>query len=190
MNRRQYVSLVTTTPILAGCLSTFSSGEEIRGESAPPSRDDLEIAPRPTAEEPSSATNETVSPKQYPNKPTSYDPDSIEKFVETHERAYRRNDLLNRFGGDLVSHSSHWDWTVTLETTESAGVGRCQYKYSETQREHGEEIIGDSPNIVVTYYVDDSMVVRAEDTGEASNRDELQPNPWESGAVLTPQNDG
>lgn len=184
MKRRQYFCLVTMAPILSGCLDNISTSEEIRGETVPPSRDDLETAPRPTAEEPPNATNETVSPKQYPDKPTSYDDESIEKFVEAHEQAYRRNNLLNRFGGNLVSHSSYWDWTVSLETTESAGVGRCQYKYSETQRENGEETIGDSPNIVVTYYVDDSMVVRAEDMGEASNRNELHPNPWESGVIL------
>ena len=186
MQRRRYLWLLTTTPILAGCLSDFSSGEEIRGEPVPPSGDDLETAPRPFAEEPSNVTDETVSPKEYPDKPTSYNDGAVVEFVEAHERAYRRNTLLNRFGGNLVSHRSYWDWTESLETTENAGVGRCQYNYSETQRENGEEIIGDSPNIVVTYYVDDSMIVRAEDMGSASNRNEMYPNPWETGVVLNP----
>lgn len=187
MKRRHFLFFAATSPFFAGCNILSQSGGFLLGKTGPPSREDLESAPRPPAEAPPGATEETVSPREYPSTPSSFDADAVERFVESHERAYRSNALLERFGGDLVSYAPDWDWTVSLDTNDDAGVGRCSYRYSDrVDQGDGSEAIGDSPTIVVTYYVDDSMIVRAEDTMRDTTRNELSPDPWETGVVLEP----
>lgn len=196
MDRRQFLSLTIATPLFAGCTSLSSSEDSpdgtaentLLGNRSPPSREDLDTALRPPAEEPPDATDETVPPIQYPTKPTTYDETSITQFVDAHERAYQRNEPLERLGGDLTDHTFWWHWTVSLGTSENAGVGRGQYRYAYTRQEDGTgtEVVSDGPRVVVTYYVDESMIVRAQKEGEASRRDELAPDPWESGVILEP----
>lgn len=147
---------------------------------------ELPTEARPPAEKPPDAAQDTVSPRDYPAKPTEYTDQSIQTFVESHERAYRRNGLLARWGSAVVSQGFEFDWTVTLNTNEGAGIGRCQYRYNWTTKEGDDYTVGDSATIVVTYYVDDSMIVRAEDTGRVERRHELAPDPWESGVILEP----
>lgn len=80
-----------------------------------------------------------------------------------------------------------FEWTVALEADGNAGIGRCEYQYG-TEIEDGDTIAEGSSHgyIVVTYYVDDSMIVRAKDRGGVNRSDELDPDPWESGVVLEP----
>lgn len=186
MDRRQFLSLTLATPLFSGCVANSPPEETILGKPIPPSRDTLETTQRPPAEEPPNATQETVSPQLYPTRPSTYDDESVNKFVAPHERAYRCNSLLDRYGSKLVSFDTMWDWTSTLATNGDVGVGRCQYTYSETVDDEDGTVIGDSPTIVVTYYVDDSMIVRAEDSGTVERRDELTPDPWETGVILEP----
>jgi hypothetical protein len=94
--------------------------------------------------------------------------------------------LLGRWGSRLIAQACHFDWTVTLETDGRAGLGRCQYTYNETYESSDGLVTGDSPTTVVTYYVDESLIARAEKTGAANERDALDPDPWESGVVLEP----
>lgn len=193
MRRRRFLSLVAAAPLGSGCSTISSSGgakspteDSILATRDPPSREELPTNRRPPAEDPPDATEDTVSPRSYPTRPTEYTDQSVRTFVRSYELAYRRNDLLERRGNTLVSQSSSFDWTVTLDVDGDAGIGRCKYRYSETTRENGDTIVGDSATNAVTYYVDDSMIVRARDTGSVDQRGELHPDPWESGIVLEP----
>lgn len=193
MDRRRFLSLVALSPMVAGCsvlapsTSTPTTTEDtILGKPSPPPVGELRTDTRPPAEEPTGVTSETVPPMEYPTKPTVYDEGSVKAFVESHERAYRRNALLDRWGNALVSHDYSWDWTVSLATDGDAGVGRCQYRYSTREQRDGTDVLGDSPTYVVTYFVSDSTIVRAEDTGRVERRGALAPDLWETGVVLKP----
>lgn len=179
----------TTTPTGTPTQTNTPTPDYLLGKSGPPSREDLESARRPPVEDPPESTEDTVSPREYPSTPSSFGADAVEQFVESHERAYRCNALLEQFGADLVSFEPDWDWTVALDSDGDAGVGRCSYRYSDrVDQGDGSEAIGDSPTFVVTYYVDDSLIVRAEDTGRVKSRNELSPDPWETGVILEPIN--
>jgi len=180
------LSAVAVVPLFAGCSAPSLSDDSVLEKRDPPSRDELSTEPRPPAEEPADATDETVSPRAYPTKPPSYEDGAVRQFAESYERAYRRNDLLGRRGSALVRQGFSFDWSETIAADEGAGVGRCQYRYDETIDDGDGVIVGDSPTTVVTYYVDDSMLVRAEATGEADERDELDPDPWRTGVILEP----
>lgn len=190
MRRRRVLALVATAPLVAGCSTVLpSESGGVLDSRESPQHDKLLSKPLPPAEEPLDATEDTVAVLQYPGKPTSYTSQPVQSFVENHERAYRRNEVLGRNGGDLVAHRFDFDWTVALDASEKAGVGRCQYSYTTTERSDSDDagpVVGDSPTYVVTYYVDDSMTVRAEGTGPTERQDELSPDPWESGVVLEP----
>lgn len=192
MRRRRMLSLAVaaTASTVAGCSTSQSSESNgVLDSREPPAHDDLLSKPRPPAEEPIDATEDTVPALHYPTKPTSYTSQSVRSYVENHERAYRRNEVLGKYGAGLVAHRFDVDWTVALDTSEKAGVGRCQYSYTTTERSDSDgaaPVVGDSPTYVVTYYVDDSEVVRAEGTGPTESRGELAPDPWESGVVLEP----
>lgn len=194
MHRRRVLSLVSATavPGVAGCTTGTDSDDTDEGllaDRGSPPVDKLLSETRPSAERPRDANEETVDPIWYPGKPASYSSRSVRSFVETFERAYRRNEVLGKYGGGLVAHRFDFDWTAALDASETAGVGRCQYSYTTAERsdsadDDASRIVGDSPTYVVTYYVDDSVVVRAEDSGKVDRRDELTPDPWESGVVL------
>lgn len=151
-----------------------------------PSSDDLPTTVRPPAAEPPNPTEDTVSPIPYPEKPTSYTAETVAEFVERYERAYRRNGLLDDHGRSLIGQMSAFHWTHTLAVDDHAGVGRGQYAYSESVERTDGVVVGDSPILVVTYYVDSSVVVRAQSTGRQEHRDVLAPDPWETGVVLEP----
>lgn len=187
MHRRRVLALVATAPLLAGCNSASTTGEDsLLGERERPSPSDLQTATRPPATEPPDPMEDTVSPLSYPDRPTSYTTESVAAFVEEYERAYRRNGLLADHGRSLIAQMSAFHWTHTLAADDDAGVGRAQYAYSESVEQADGVVVGDSPILAVTYYVDDSVVVRAQDTGERENRDVLEPDPWETGVVLEP----
>jgi len=195
MHRRRVLSLAATAAasVIAGCTTVVNPSDDgdsddgVLAERGPPPVDEHLSEPRPPAERPPNANEETVDPIWYPGKPSSYTSQSVRSFVDDHERAYRRNEVLGKYGADLVAHHFDVDWVVALDVGEEAGVGRCQYRYTTTERSDSDDaapVVGDSPTYVVTYYVDDSVVVRAEGTGPADGQDELTPDPWESGVVL------
>lgn len=183
--------------MLPGCTSvapgdgTHSSPEsteraEILDGREPPSRDELIRAGRPPAKRPTTSDPSTVEPIPYPERPNSYTESSIQNFVESYEEAYRRNLLLGEYGGSLIDQGTYVDWTYVFDVTESAGVARLQYTYSVSQRQNGRVVVSDSNSYLVTYYVDDSMVVRAQVEDSAAQRDILEPDPWEDGKILEP----
>lgn len=215
MHRRRVLALIAASPFLAGCNSAPSSetpdgssgpsgespertttraesstpttvSDSLLRERARPTPADLPTVVRPPAAEPPNPTEDTVSPLPYPDKPASYTAETVAEFVQSYERAYRRNGLLDEYGRSLIGQTSAFDWTHTLAVADDAGVGRSQYRYSETVERTNGIVIGDSPTHVVAYYVDDAVVVRAERTGRQENRDVLAPDPWETGVALEP----
>lgn len=196
MYRRRVLAVLAPALLLAGCNSesadgptgesTTTNGERtVLDEREPPSPERLPSAVRPAAEEPPNASDDTVAPIGYPERPESYTDESVGAFVESYERAYRRNGLLAEYGGSLIDQGTAVDWVRTLDATTTAGVGQLQYRYSATIDEGEEIVVSDSPTVVATYYVDDSVVARAEATGRRERRDVLDPDPWEAGEVLT-----
>ncbi len=193
MRRRRLVSLVAAAPLFSGCSTvpwsderTSQSGDSVLADRDPPSRDELPTETRPPAERPPDTTADTVSPRPYPTRPAEYTDRSVRTFVRSHERALRRNESLAGWGGSLVSQRSTFDWSITLAADGDAGVGRCQYSYSEAADDDDDHVVGAPATNVVTYYVDDSVIVRARDSGSVDRRDELHPDPWESGVALEP----
>lgn len=184
MRRRRFLGVVASTPFVAGCSGILQSGNGVLDDRGPPPRGQLRTQARPPAERPVDATEDTVESLQYPTKPPTYDDQSVQTFVEAHERAYRRNELLDQYGGSFLSHSFDFAWTATIDTSGQAGVGRCQYTFTTRLEDGDDVVVGDSATNVVTYYVDDAMVVRARGTGEADQRRVLAPDPWKTGVVL------
>jgi len=164
---------------------TSQSPDSLLAKRDPPSREALPSEHRPPAEEPGDATEETASPIEYPSKPVEYTDQSVETFVESHERAYRRNEALASEGGSLVSTSLDVDWTVTLDANGDAGIGRCKYRY-ETELKSGDGYAEGSSHgyLFTTYYVDESMIVRAITRDAGFGSLELDPDPWRSGVIL------
>lgn len=184
MQRRRLLGAVASFPFVAGCSQVLSSGNGVLADRDVPERDQLLERSRPPAERPADAGEETVESLQYPAKPTTYNDETVKTFVETHERAYRRNNLLDKYGGDLVYHNVDFSWTVTIDTSGHAGVGRCQYTFTTRIQDGDDYIVGDSATNLVTYYVDEEMIVRARDTGATDHRQGLAPDPWKTGVVL------
>lgn len=128
---------------------------------------------------------EPVGPKPYPDPPESVpDDESAVEYVTAYEEAYRRNALVERHGSNLVGHGNSVERTWTHDSPDDAAVVRLRYVYYEDVEDSGGTSHGDSPTTYVSYYVDDSMVVRAETEGQLDDEGALEPDPWSSGAVL------
>lgn len=198
MLRRDVLAVLSSVLLLSGCNSGSSDGTTneatttdgettLLADRDPPPAEGLPTTVRPAAGEPPNPSGDTVAPTGYPERPESYTDESVGGFVEGYERAYRRNGLLAEYGGSLIDQGTAVDWVRTLDATTTAGVGRLQYRYSATIDEGEEIVVSDSPTVVATYYVDDSVVVRAAATGRRERRDVLDPDPWETGEVLSAQ---
>lgn len=182
---RETQKQTTTTPNTESETPTTVSNMLLR-ERDPPSSDNLPTVDRLPATEPPNATDDTIQPLSYPDKPAAYTAESVAEFVEAYERAYRRNSLLNDHGSVLIAQGLYSNGAETLAVTEGAGIGRIQYTYSASIEETDRVIVEDSVSYLVTYYVDESVVVRAATTDQREHRDVLVPDPWGSGVILEP----
>jgi hypothetical protein len=193
MYRRQALTLVTVTPLVTGCSGLDwmrASDASILRKRKHPSPAELPTAQRPRAQQPPDATAETVAPLPYPEKPASYTEKTATSFIKQYERAYRRNRLLKEDGGQLVAQGFTFDFTMIVDCSDSACVGRTQYQFTAT-RENGDSlIVEDSEMILVAYYVSDSMVVRAEADRPHTQTGVLFPDPWKTGTILIPAEGG
>ncbi|USZ67803.1 hypothetical protein NGM10_13840 [Halorussus salilacus] len=141
------------------------------------------MADRPDPDPPDEDAEDAVEPTAYPTRPDSLaDEDEVAEYVEAYERAYRRNALVEEWGDDLTRQTTSVRDVRTDDAPEGAAVVRVRYTYSETvEQPEGTEMHGDSPTVFASYYVDESVVVRAEDTGPRDDEDALDPDPWETG---------
>lgn len=194
-SRRRTLALTGTALIsLAGCLGDPLAGSSDGARTTPPEYD-CATADRPEPDELDADSSDTestdedagaVEPTAYPTRPASLsDDEEAAEYVQAYERAYRRNALVERWGDDLTEQSTWIEGVRTYDAPEGAAVVRVQYTYSETVEESdGTEIIGDSPTVYASYYVDDSVVIRAVDTGLRDDERALDPDPWETGEPL------
>lgn len=182
---REPTELTTTTPSGESEPATTVSDAIFR-ERDPPSPDTLTTADRPSATEPPNATQDTVSPLSYPAEPASYTTETVADFVEAYESAYRRNSLLQEHQSTLIAQGAFVRSTGTLATAADAGIGRMQYVYSASYEDGEQVVVEDSAMHLVTYYVSESVVVRAGITDRAEQRGILRPDPWMTGVVLEP----
>ena len=180
MRRRQLLLLAGTGPsfMASGCLSIRPSSDSDEVE---PPEPDCDEASRPEPDDPGPDTEDALGPTTYPEKPTSFDDDTLLEYAEAYERAYRRNTLVEQFGDRLRDY----DLIVRDIRVEEEGEGavvRIEYTFSETYEDAGSDatLIGDSGK-VVAYYVDESVLVRAE-TDRSQN--DSGPDPLAQGTVL------
>jgi hypothetical protein len=159
----------------AGCLN-FLGGESGSPTRTPP-RYDCDAADRPAPSPP--ASDDAVEPRSYP--PISNLQDGVDGVVEC-ERTFRRNSLVASEGESLVGFGTSNVDATEHDAPDGANVVRVEYEfYYET--EEGDDVeITDSPTITASYYVDDSVVIRAEKRGQTD--DGLDPDPWTSGEVI------
>lgn len=114
----------------------------------------------------------------YPDRPESITDDSaVLSYVEDYERAYRLNDIYRKYRDRLGNAALDIRDVRPFEAPEGAAIVRLEYLYSHrVERSRGTEYY-DSPTVYVSYYVDESAVVRAAGTGNQEGEAELDPNP-------------
>jgi len=162
-------SLLTT--VTAGCLGLVPSGRD------PPEHDCSGIR-RPTPDAPDEPN--VVEPASYsgpPSDPT--DEGDLTSYVESFERAFRRNSLVREHDGGLVEFGIGDQETWTKSAPAGAGVAGIEYTFHYTDR---RGTIADSGMNLAVYYVDTSVAVRAHERGR--REDGTHPDPWEDGVTV------
>lgn len=194
MRRRRLVSLAGggLPVLLGGCLDGVWEGGGpglLSSERSEPPEYDCEEADRPEPDPPDD--EDAIGPATYPDRPESLtDDERMVQYVEAYEEAYRRNSLVAKYWNSLVRFGMSVSETWTYDDPDDAAVVRLQYRYSEEVETRDGVMVGDSATIFVSYYVDASVVIRAERTGLREDESELRPNdafdpdPWEQGEPL------
>jgi len=101
--------------------------------------------------------------------------------VKSYERAHRLNALRGEYGSSLTNATLFDRHTWVHEAPEGAAIGRLKYTYSYSHENNGETVASDSVVIYASYYIDDSMVLRAVEEGDRMDDSELDPDPVETG---------
>lgn len=220
MRRRRLVSLAGAglPVLLGGCLggnrdaspaptppeTTDGRTRTSETESVSVTTDDADDSPESRTEPPAYDCEETdrpepdppddedaIGPATYPDRPESLtDDERMVQYVEAYEAAYRRNSLVAKYWNSLVRFNLSVSETWTYDGPDDAAVVRLQYQYSDEVETRDGVMVGDSPTIFVSYYVDASVVIRAERTGlredesELRPDDALDPDPWKLGEPL------
>lgn len=212
MHRRRFLALtgVSLPASLGGCLGneraevdtdspptggTATETTETNGTDVPlgtrtdPPEYNCEAADRPEPDAPDD--EDAIAPAEYPIRPASLtDDERAVRYVEAYEEAYRRNSLVEQYRNRLVRFGMSVGETWTYDGPNDAAVVRLQYRYSEEVETANGIVVGDSPTIFVSYYVDESVVVRAKRTGLREGESELDPDPaldpdpWKEGEPL------
>lgn len=182
MHRRTLLALGGSTLSLsvAGCLDVLGSGSSgTQAEPLPDAPDvDCSEASRP---QPGPQDGEDlVQPVDYPGRPPEQlDDGSAIEYVQQFEEAYRTNEQIaemDRLQRVSVSVAE----TQTFDAPEGAAVVRLHTHYSGTSG-RSAYIQYDNWDVMVTYYVDQALVVRTETHRSNIDTAELDPDPWESG---------
>jgi hypothetical protein len=118
----------------------------------------------------------------YPDRPDSLSSEStVRTYVRLYERAHRLNALRREYESSLTYVTFRDRTTWVHEAPERAAIGRVKYTYSYRHETDGEPIASDSVVIYASYYIDDSMVLRAVEEGDRMDDSELNPDPVETG---------
>ncbi|WP_276252367.1 hypothetical protein [Haloarcula rara] len=101
-------------------------------------------------------------------------------YIAAYESAYRTNWLLEEHGSELTDIYFGVGEPTYFESPPASVIGRLRYSYGfET-----DSVVADSSTIYASYYVDNTLIVRAERRGRLRDESVLQPNPLDSGHVL------
>ena len=169
---------------VAGCLD--APGSDLSGtqvEPLPGGPDvDCSESSRPQPEPQDG--EDLVQPAEYPGPPpVQLDEESAIEYVQRFEEAYRTNKEISqtdRLHWVSVSVVDTW----TYDAPEGAAVVRLRTHFSgtaETEEAEGE-LHYDIWDVYVTYYVDPTLIVRAEKRNQSQvDTAELDPDPFESG---------
>ena len=186
MRRRTLLALGGSALSLSsvGCLDApDASGNGAVTEPLPGSPDvDCSESSRPQPE--SQGGEEVVQPVDYPGRPPEQlDDESAVEYVQQFEEAYRTNeqiaevDRLQRVSVSIVE-------TRTFDAPDEAAVVRLHTHYSGNAAgiENEQPSMNfDSWDVMVSYYLDQALVVRTETHRSVVDIAELDPDPWESG---------
>lgn len=181
---------------LSGCLdragesAASGTSSRTRSDTATPTATpepvyDCDEVARPTA--PSQSTNPPGDDDRYsyPPQPTSLsDESTVLAYVEAFERAYRLNDLRAQFGESLTQASVYIERTWSYDAPEETTIARMMCSFNYTFDDDGSQIAGQSASIFVSYYVDDSVVLRVVEEEPPEDESELGSDPRQHGAPV------
>ncbi|WP_049905058.1 hypothetical protein [Haloferax gibbonsii] len=174
-------SEVATAPETTAEPPTVSGTERATARNAPPEYD-CSAASRPEPASPTGENADALRPVAYPTRPDSFaDSDRGTEYIEAYERAYRHNELVADRGSSLVAHSLSLRDARPYGAPDGAAVVRLTYTYTEVVSHSDGYVAGDSPQIIVTYYADESVVIRTPPLRSSDAPDGLVPDPWNSG---------
>jgi hypothetical protein len=184
----------TLLPSFGGCFggdvpNPSNAGDSPTENRTEPPEYDCKEANRPEPDTPDD--DDAIRPATYPGRPGSLNDDErVIEYAKAYEEAYRRNTLVSKYWDQLVRFNVSVSETWTYDGPDDAAVVRLQYRYSEEVETSDGIMVGDSATIFVSYYVDPSVVIRAERTGLRTDESELHPDealdpdPWKRGEPL------
>lgn len=162
--------------LLSGCAGGYSGGEQ-----ETPAYD-CDETDRPTSPPSDADLPGGQARYAYPERPDSLSNEStVRTFVTSYERAYRRNTLREDHGSSLDYIDISINETAIHEAPEGAAIVRLTYHYGYGTAEGGDLVHADSPQISVSYYIDDAVLLRAATEGHREDEAEPYPDPVDQG---------
>jgi hypothetical protein len=192
MRRRRLLGLVGVGLGLgtAGCSSEDDPSLGIGASPRPSRREsppeyDCGEASRPTLTDDARARGH--EPLDYPDGPPPLGEDqTVVEYVTQYERALVQRRVRNDAPERVTAFGLNGG-TRTYAAPADAALVRFRYTYYyEYEAAGNRSVHADSPTNYATYYVDESVVVRAEREGFLDDADEekLIPDPWEDGEPI------
>lgn len=188
MKRRRFLLKATVAMGgLAGCTAT--GGESPTGTETPigtptaspstPEREPPDCV-NPDRPEPENGSG-NIEPAAYPEAPPAFDQiEAMADFIVAYEEAYRTNALLEKYGRELREVHLGIGEPRFFDSTPESTIARVKYTYGFDTN----ELVADSPTTYASYYIDDSVLSRAEQEGVLDDESILKPDPLTDGNVL------
>lgn len=189
MRRRRFLGLFGVGFGLgtAGCSSddspgTGSAGGPTPGGRSSPPEYDCSEAGRPTLTDDVRERGDSVEPLDYPDGPPPLgDDEAFIEYVKQYERALVRKRVRSDTRGRVTGFGLSGD-ARTFDAPPDAAIVRFRYSYYYGFENHAGSIVhSDSFINFATYYLDESVVVRAHRETRLDDEEALVPDPWESG---------
>jgi hypothetical protein len=186
MRRRTLLALGGSALSLsvAGCLDAPGSGSSGTPAEPLPGAPDVDCSEASRPQPEPQDGDDLVQPVDYPGQPPEQlDDESIIEYVQQFEDAYRTNeqivekDRLQRVSVAVVE-------TRTFDAPDGAAVIRLHTHYSGNAAgiENEQPAMNfDNWDMMVSYYLDQALVVRTETHRSTVDTAELDPDPFESG---------